>query len=88
MRMAWSPWARSNLRPDELIDWLRYRAIEFKAPPAFIDGIEELYAYSTQDEALFTNAVIRAAFEDYIKKLHVFYRLRDGPNGVLSGRGL
>ena len=40
------------MTPYELIDWLRYRAIEFKAPTAFIDGIEELYAYSTQDERI------------------------------------
>lgn len=54
--MAWLPWAelpaRSNLQASELIDWLRYRAIEFKAPAAFIDGIEELYAYITQDERI------------------------------------
>ena len=44
--MAWLPWAelpkRSNITPYELIDWLRYRAIELGAPPLFIDAIEGL----------------------------------------------
>jgi hypothetical protein len=54
--MAWLPWAelprRSNITPYELIDWLRHRAIEFGASTAFIDAIDGLYAYSTQDERI------------------------------------
>jgi len=43
--MAWFPWVNMPKRsqsPDELIDWLRYSAIEFGAPPQFIDSIEGL----------------------------------------------
>ena len=44
--MSWLPWAelpkRSNITPYELIDWLRYRAIELGAPSLFIDAIEGL----------------------------------------------
>jgi hypothetical protein len=31
---------------------------------------------------------ITAAHENYVKTLHIFYSLRDGPNGFLGGRGL
>lgn len=45
-KSEWLPWTelpkRSNITPYELIDWLRYRAIEFGAPPLFIDAIEGL----------------------------------------------
>ena len=43
---------------------------------------------TSQDEAMASHAGIRAAWDDYITKLHAFYLLRDGPNGVLGGRGL
>jgi hypothetical protein len=53
--MAWFPWVAMPTRsqtPDELIDWLRYSAIQFGAPVRFIDSIEELYAFSVQDERI------------------------------------
>jgi arsenate reductase-like glutaredoxin family protein len=44
--MAWLPWAtlpaRSNLTTQELIDWLRDRAIEFNAPPQFIAALDRV----------------------------------------------
>jgi hypothetical protein len=43
---------------------------------------------TSQDQAMADNAEIRAAWDAYIKALHAFYLLRDGPNGVLGGRGL
>lgn len=43
---------------------------------------------TSHDEALASNVYIRTAFDDYITKLHSFYLLRDGPNGVLGGRRL
>ncbi len=46
VNVAWFPWAempkRSNMTNAETTDWLRYRAIEFGAPPAFIDAIDAL----------------------------------------------
>lgn len=53
--MAWFPWVampKRSQRPDELIDWLRYSAIAFGAPAQFVDGIEDLYAFSVQDERI------------------------------------
>jgi predicted transcriptional regulator len=43
--MAWFPWVAMPVRPQsagELIDWLRYSAIDFGAPPQFIDSIDGL----------------------------------------------
>jgi hypothetical protein len=44
--MSWFPWAsapaRSNMTAGELIDWLRYRAIDFGMPPQFIDAVDAL----------------------------------------------
>jgi hypothetical protein len=44
--MSWFPWApapvRSNMTTGELIDWLRYRAIDFGMPPQFIDAVDAL----------------------------------------------
>jgi hypothetical protein len=41
---------------------------------------------TTHDAAMAHDAEIHAAHVDYIEKLHAFYSLRDGPNGVLGGR--
>jgi hypothetical protein len=50
------PWTeiprRSSMRPDEFLDWLRAAAIGFGTPQTFIDSIDELYGYSTQDERI------------------------------------
>lgn len=43
---------------------------------------------TSRDEAMAADVDIRAVYDDYIKKLHAFYRLRDGDKGVLGGRGL
>ena len=43
---------------------------------------------TSQDAAMAADADIRAAWDAYIKALHAFYLLRDGPNGVLGGRSL
>jgi hypothetical protein len=34
----------------ELIDWLRYRAIDFGMPPQFIDAVDELVLSETAQE--------------------------------------
>ena len=41
-----------------------------------------------RDQALAADQTIAEAHELYIKALHKFYLMRDGPNGVLGGRGL
>lgn len=43
---------------------------------------------TSQDAAMAADANIRAAYDEYIRLLHVFYRARDGVGGVLGGRGL
>jgi hypothetical protein len=43
---------------------------------------------TSRDEAMAASEAIRMAHDDYIAKLHIFYRLRDGDRGVLGGRGL
>lgn len=54
--MAWFPWAqppaRSNLTTGEVVDWLRYRAIEFGAPSAFIDALDDLVLAETAREEI------------------------------------
>ncbi len=41
---------------------------------------------TTNDAALAADSEIRAAHDEYIRVLHVFYRARDGAGGVLGGR--
>jgi DNA-binding PucR family transcriptional regulator len=53
--MAWLPWAtlpaRSSMTTRELVDWLRAHAIEFGAPPQFIDAIDSINeAYDQEEE--------------------------------------
>lgn len=43
---------------------------------------------TSRDAAMAADDAIRQAHDDYIRKLHVFYRARDGEHGVLGGRGL
>lgn len=43
---------------------------------------------TSQDAALAADESIRAAWDAYIVVLHAFYLLRDGPLGVLGGRGI
>jgi hypothetical protein len=43
---------------------------------------------TSHDTALAADMVIAEAYDLYIKALHKFYVMRDGPNGVLGGRGL
>lgn len=54
--VAWFPWAqppaRSNLTAGEVVDWLRYRAIEFGAPTAFIDALDDLVLAETAQEEI------------------------------------
>ena len=44
--MTWYPWVKSpaySAMPQaEFIEWLRYRAIDFGMPPAFINCIDDL----------------------------------------------
>ena len=42
---------------------------------------------TSRDDALAADADIRAAYDEYIRRLHVFYRARDGEHGFLGGRG-
>ncbi len=51
--MCWPPWAKLPIHfktTQELVDWLRDRAIEFNAPPQFVDAINALAAL--EDRAL------------------------------------
>lgn len=41
---------------------------------------------TSQDEALAASVALRNAWDDYITKLHVFYRARDGEHGFLGGK--
>lgn len=41
---------------------------------------------TSNDEALASDQDIRAAWDNYITKLHAFYSLRDGPDGFLGSR--
>jgi hypothetical protein len=57
--MSWFPWApapvRSNMTTGELIDWIRYRAIDFGMPPQFIDCVDDLHSLDgleTENEEL------------------------------------
>lgn len=45
-------------------------------------------ADTSRDAAMAASETIRASHAKYIRLLHVFYTMRDGPNGVLGGRGL
>lgn len=42
--------ARSNMTTGEVVDWLRYRAIDFGAPTAFIDALDDLVLAETAQE--------------------------------------
>jgi len=82
--MSWFPWvqppARSNLSVTELCDWLRCRAIEFKAPPQFIDAIEyvgTLEGLEAANEELKAEVEIaNDALDDLKKKYRMAYNLR------------
>lgn len=54
--MAWFPWAalpaRSNMTTGEVVDWLRYRAIDFGAPTVFIDALDDLVLAETAQEEI------------------------------------
>jgi len=43
---------------------------------------------TSHDQALAADRTIGEAHDLYIKALHKFYVMRDGPKGVLGGRGL
>ena len=82
--MSWFPWvappARSNLSVTELCDWLRYRAIEFGAPPQFIDAIDyvdTLEGLKAANEELEVEVEIaNDALDDLKKKYRMAYNLR------------
>jgi len=40
------------LREHELIDWLRYSAIEFGAPARFVDGLDDLHSLTGANEEI------------------------------------
>lgn len=40
----------SGTTTDEFIDWLRYRAIDFGMPPAFLDAVDDLWRVAGLDE--------------------------------------
>lgn len=68
--------------PDATI-WHWYRAL------SHINGTIGRHNDDTSDDvALAADEQIRAGHDDYIRKLHTFYRARDGEHGVLGGRGL
>lgn len=54
--MTWFPWvavpARSNITTGEVVDWLRYRAIDFGAPSAFVDALDDLVLAETAQEEI------------------------------------
>lgn len=41
---------------------------------------------TSRDAAMASDADIRAAHDEYVRLLHVFYRARDGENGFLGER--
>lgn len=41
---------------------------------------------TSRDAHLAASAEIRAAWDAYLRELHAYYLLRDGPNGFLGGR--
>lgn len=66
-----------------LTEWHWYRALT-----AVRGGIGRLNEDQSHDMALAHDCDIKAAYNKYIRLLHVFYRARDGERGVLGGRGL
>lgn len=72
--MSWFPWTaipkRSNMTTGEVVDWLRYRAIDFGAPSAFVDAIDDLGLSETAQEEIEELKEKLAVFEDrwaYVK---------------------
>lgn len=64
-------------------EWHWYRAL------ARIKGTVGRWNDDTSsDEALAAHEGIASAHDEYIRSLHAFYALRDGPHGVLGGRGI
>ena len=43
---------------------------------------------TSHDEAMASDADLRAAHQEYTRELHVFYAARDGSGGFLGGKGL
>jgi hypothetical protein len=64
-------------------EWHWYRAVEHVNGK----GIGRRNDDTTFDEALSNDVAIKDAHDSYIAALHAFYSLRDGPRGVLGGRG-
>lgn len=71
--MAWLPRtelpARANISQQELLDWLRYKAIAFGAPQLFIDAIDSLYDVVNQDEEIYELTKQRDALYDALEDL-------------------
>lgn len=62
-------------------DWDWLRAV------AHMDGENTRRNDDTSDDAALAGSpAIRAAWDDYMVKLHAFYLARDGKGGVLGGR--
>jgi hypothetical protein len=64
-------------------EWHWYRALV-----AIKGGVGRHNDDKSHDSALAAHEGIKAAHDEYIRALHAFYALRDGPNGFLGGRGL
>lgn len=41
---------------------------------------------TSRDAALAADMLVRAAWDGYIRRLHMFYTARDGAGGILGGR--
>jgi len=75
--MAWLPWAalpaRSSMTTRELVDWLRAHAIEFGAPPQFIDAIDKLLdledSAAENDEVAEERDMLMTALEDLLEEI-------------------
>ncbi|WP_316224975.1 MULTISPECIES: hypothetical protein [unclassified Bradyrhizobium] len=64
-------------------EWDWFRAIE-----RINGGIGRHNDDTSRDEALAASVEIREAHDSYLKALHAFYLLRDGPHGALGGSGV
>lgn len=62
----------------EFIDWLRYRAIDFGMPPAFIDCVDDLHSLDGADAEIET---LKADLEEALEERDA---LRDALKNLLA----
>ena len=60
----------------------------YRARAAIKDEACQRNDNTSRDAEMAADLMIEAAHDEYIRRLHIFYRARDGERGVLGGRGL